>query len=1093
MQSVGYELGSDGAYIVHGYNRAPAFSSFLSGIAGPWGIPAWAYYVNRGQALCTFGVQDKDHCLMEFDSVRLHQHRAALEGFRTFIVIRDGDQRLLYEPFRSDGGPAVRNRLEVRPHALELVEEHDGLGLEIRVRYATVPDQPFAALARQVIITHRGTQAHDCDIVDGFPRLIPYGESFELLKKLPFVTEGYLEVSGRAEGTPFVRMRTLSSDTWQVEVDPAGHFFRAIDEQGQSVQPIVDQELLFGAVGDFIRPYALLDPAWDPLATQGEVCQTCCAFVHRRVTLAPGATIRIESLYGQARRPEQLPMIAALLQPGYVDAVHARNRRLIDGIRHRCFVHGGSGPLNHYLPQTYLDNVLRGGLPVTLAGPEDDAQIIHLYGRKHGDLERDYNMFRLDATVFSQGDGNFRDVNQNRRHDVWFNPAVGPGNIRRFFNLLQLDGFNPLVVRGTRWHLPDPEPVLAAVSAADGAAVAAVLGDLVSRPFTPGSVFTALTDAGVVVHDREGLLGRLLDGAAVDLEAAFGEGYWCDHWIYNFDHLDSYLAIYPDRLRRLLVEDASYTYHDTDVRVLPRQAKHVLLADGRVAQVDALVHDPAKAARLAARRQDRQLVRSGQGDGPVYRCPLSQKILCLLVNRMASLAPSGIGIEMDGGRPGWNDSINGLPGIFGSSVSEVVHLRRAALFLATSLRTLAAEAPVSVPVPVELASLWRAVMAAIAAWRDDADAFAYWDAANTAKEAFREATFAGLDGAEEQWDAAAVIADLAAVVERLDASWQQSQDPATGLPATYCRHQATAWEEIAGPQGAHPLGRCVRITGFSHRFLPPFLEVPSHALQTGLVGGKEARQLYDRIRSGPLYDAELGMYIVCDSLAGEGPEVGRLWAWAPGWFENENVFLHLEHKYLLGCLHAGLHEAFFADLQRCAIPFQPPERYGRNVFENASFIMSSRQPKPGYRGRGFQPRSSGTTAEVLEMHLHMSFGPQPFTVQDGRLCLSLAPILAPWQFTDAPCTVERIDADEHAQPVDLPARAYAALFLGRCLVVYENPDLRPTFGPQAARPTAWCLHQRDGTRHEISGPTITGPLAEAVRQGNVTRIDCRLE
>ena len=127
------------------------------------------------------------------------------------------------------------------------------------------------------------------------------------------------------------------------------------------------------------------------------------------------------------------------------------------------------------------------------------------------------------------------------------------------------------------------------------------------------------------------------------------------------------------------------------------------------------------------------------------------------------------------------------------------------------------------------------------------------------------------------------------------------------------------------------------------------------------------------------------------------------------------------------------------------------------------------------------------------MHLHMSFGPQPFTVQDGRLCLSLAPILAPWQFTDAPCTVERIDADEHAQPVDLPARAYAALFLGRCLVVYENPDLRPTFGPQAARPTAWCLHQRDGTRHEISGPTITGPLAEAVRQGAVTRIDCRLE
>jgi len=42
----------------------------------------------------------------------------------------------------------------------------------------------------------------------------------------------------------------------------------------------------------------------------------------------------------------------------------------------------------------------------------------NVYSRKHGDLERDYNFFMLSPTFLSQGNGNYRDVNQNRRNDV---------------------------------------------------------------------------------------------------------------------------------------------------------------------------------------------------------------------------------------------------------------------------------------------------------------------------------------------------------------------------------------------------------------------------------------------------------------------------------------------------------------------------------------------------------------------------------------------------------------------------------------------------------------------------------------------------
>ena len=44
------------------YGKQPPFSGFLPAFAGPWGIPTWCNYNNRGQAICSFGVQDKNNC-----------------------------------------------------------------------------------------------------------------------------------------------------------------------------------------------------------------------------------------------------------------------------------------------------------------------------------------------------------------------------------------------------------------------------------------------------------------------------------------------------------------------------------------------------------------------------------------------------------------------------------------------------------------------------------------------------------------------------------------------------------------------------------------------------------------------------------------------------------------------------------------------------------------------------------------------------------------------------------------------------------------------------------------------------------------------
>ena len=53
-------------YTIENYGQKSPFASFLPGISGVKGIPIWCFYVNRGQGVVSFGVEDKDHAIMEF-------------------------------------------------------------------------------------------------------------------------------------------------------------------------------------------------------------------------------------------------------------------------------------------------------------------------------------------------------------------------------------------------------------------------------------------------------------------------------------------------------------------------------------------------------------------------------------------------------------------------------------------------------------------------------------------------------------------------------------------------------------------------------------------------------------------------------------------------------------------------------------------------------------------------------------------------------------------------------------------------------------------------------------------------------------------
>jgi hypothetical protein len=66
MKNKQYYLNADGSFVIEDYQHAKSFANFFPGVAGLYGIPMWAFYVNRGQAVSSFGIESKDKAILEF-------------------------------------------------------------------------------------------------------------------------------------------------------------------------------------------------------------------------------------------------------------------------------------------------------------------------------------------------------------------------------------------------------------------------------------------------------------------------------------------------------------------------------------------------------------------------------------------------------------------------------------------------------------------------------------------------------------------------------------------------------------------------------------------------------------------------------------------------------------------------------------------------------------------------------------------------------------------------------------------------------------------------------------------------------------------
>jgi hypothetical protein len=1042
------------AFVIENYNDARPFSSFLPGISGVYGKPMWVFYTNRGQCVSSFGVRNKNGAMLEFYPANKAYTLTSLLGFRTFLRSRKSGVWQCYEPFRLNANGDCRQILRIRAHEIELEEIHRVLGLKITVAMFTAPNEDLPVLVRQVRVENLGKQTFRGEIVDGLPEIAPFGLNEWLLKHMSRTMEAFAEVPHVEEGMPFFKLKTEPSDRPEIQWIHGGFFSLSL-RGGESLKILVDPETLFGSDTSFFEPQVFAAGKAVSSKIQRSESRFSCAFSYVPLQIGPKQCERYFSLYGQADTWDEAVAFRKRVEisSSYAEAKRIENAALIGEICDRFSIHSASPELDAYSRQSYLDNVLRGGQPISLSD-DKTANMVHCYSRKHGDMERDYNFFELAPTYFSQGNGNFRDVNQNRRMETFLHPHLAALNVETFFNLIQLDGFNPLVIQNEKFQ-------------SDGKAV------------RPGDIFERLLKS---VGSRQEAFQQLVQslGAATKVqEATHGEGFWIDHWTYNLDLLESFAAVYPDQLRALAVSRREFTYFDNDHVVQPRDNKYVLRSDGAVRQLHAVVRDDDKTQALRRRREDPHKVRTKNGEGPIYQTSLLAKILGLIGIKTASLDPFGVGLEMEADRPGWCDALNGLPGLLGSSVSETFELRRWVAFLLEHMPNLLAPGETH-PVAEEVADLLKAVQEALALARHD-DFLKTWDTLASLREQFRERTRRGVSGEEKSFSREEIESWLLAVDRVLAAGTAKAFGP-DGLCATYFINEVVEYEKLPlrsqGDDSEAPFIQHVRAKRFKQIPVSPFLEGPVHALRvTGTPAA--ARRLYQAVRDSELFDRKLKMFKLNAPLVKESYEIGRNKIFSPGWLENESIFLHMHYKFLLELLRSGLVQEFYREMKSGIVAFHDPQVYGRSIFENSSFIASSRFPDPRVHGMGFVARLSGSTAEWIHMVFLMGLGARPFRWEEGTLHFEPTPSLARWLFSK-----------KAEGPFEKDTFAFK--LFGRTWIVLQNSSRQDVFPGNGVKPVRYRIEHEDGRQITQEGRYLPDALARELRDGRFNRVTIEL-
>lgn len=1011
----------NGEFIIENFDVQKTFTSFLPSIAGKKGVPSWAFYVNRGQAMSSFGVQDKNGAILEFFPAYTAYQVVERIGFRTFIKVNGNT----HEIFGVNNSKAKRTMF-IQREQFRIEEVNNTLGLKVAITYFGLPNTNIAALVRKVEVTNLRESEITFEIADGLTQIFTPGTEHGSYKVMSNLLRSWMDVYNLENNCAFYKNRASTGDSAEVSAIQEGNFYVSfIDDK--LIKPIVDPTLIFGNDKGYTNAKNFSKNSVNEILSsyQNYANKVPCGFTLSKANLKENETLRINTIIGKMFSLDALnEVLPNISNSKYVDQKQLENIEVVESMMKDVHTETNNPLFDEYIKNTYLDNLLRGGYPFSFKAGKEKDYIYYLYSRRHGDPERDYNFFSIAPEYYSQGNGNFRDICQNRRSDSIINRNVKDYNLNFFMNLIQLDGYNPLGVNGATFELINKDKAKEIYSKCFASNEELII-KLLSNKFTPGSIVNTVENYGVkcLVNEEE-YLSLILENSKQNIEADFGEGFWIDHFTYILDLLESYLSIYPDLDKEVVFDRKDYKYYESQAFVQPRNAKCVLTPNGTVRQYGALYHSDD----LKVNKFDMKPGTNWAKDfnGKEINTNLYSKLYLLAVNKFALLDSLGIGIEMEAGKPGWNDAMNGLPGLFGSGVSETFELLR----IVDTLIELTKKYPERKAIlPKELLSLQNTISKCLKANLSDFD---YWDKVSDARENYREELRLGIKEQLEV-EVSKLLPFLKNMKAKLLKAIEKAKEIGEGIYPTFLVYDVTKYEPVLvnnEPKMAYKGYPVVRPLEFKVRKLPLFLEGPARSLKV-IKDKKELREMYEKVLNSDVYDSNLKMYKTSGDLDNETLEIGRIRAFTKGWLERESNFMHMTYKYMYGLLKAGLYNEFYTAIKTNMVCNMDAKVYGRSPLEASSFIATSGNPDKETHGQGFVARLSGTTAEMLSIYLLMMTGGKPFVIKNNELTLNLEPKLSHSYFKkDGTCSFT---------------------LLGDIKVTYHLNRIRNTFGLKATR------------------------------------------
>lgn len=466
--------------------------------------------------------------------------------------------------------------------------------------------------------------------------------------------------------------------------------------------------------------------------------------------------------------------------------------------------------------------------------------------------------------------------------------------------------------------------------------------------------------------------------------------------------------------------------------------------------------------------------------GKTFKVSILTKLAMLGILKFSTLDPMGMGVEMEGGKPGWNDAMNGLPGLIGSGMAETYEMLRIIQFVKLSVTKYNR----GIKFPEEFVefvlSLENILLIYDKSEKDKISEYQFWDASNNAREKYRLDTTVYFSGKTIDISSTHVLSLLSAMEIKINRGINRALSTVeSGISPSYFYYECTSYgiiklngtgtippKPILGTPSPVPTVSKIYCKEFTTHTLPIFLEgaVRYMKIQTEK---KKIQDVYERTKLSGIYDNKLKMYKLSESLENMGQDVGRMKAFSPGWLENQSIWLHMSYKYYLELLKKGLYLEFYNEISTGLVPFMDNKKYGRSPIEAASFIVSSSFPDNKLHGQSFLARLTGSTAEMMSIWIIMMTGHKIFSIdKTNGLLLTLDPILPGWLF-------------------DMNGKI-SFIFLSEILVTYHNLLKVDTW---TISPKACKVTYKDGTYAEYDDAVLKGKVAERVRSLQVSSID----